>query len=218
VHTARLPARHGGRLERWLPFGVAAVTLQMVAGTAPLAHTAGMSSVVGAGFVFVLFAFLGVGVMLTRTRPRNPIGWLMLAASFFGGVTAIAGPYAVDAYRLHHHLPLAAVAVLLQPSWAPTILLFALSLLLFPDGVLPSGRWRWALWALVSVGAVWMIGAFAIAGETIALHQVVVEPSGDLYRIDHPTSGWAWWSVVQIVFFISLLSIGLLWLVSRVPA
>jgi len=142
----------------------------------------------------------------------------MLAAAFFGGLTSIAGPYAVDAYRLHHHLPLAPVAVFVQPSWAPAIFLFALALMLFPDGVLPSGRWRWAVGALAAVGTVWMIGAFAIAGETIALGQVVIEPSGDLYRIDHPTSGWAWWSVTNALFFVGLLSVVLLWLVSRVPA
>jgi hypothetical protein len=90
--------------------------------------------------------------------------------------------------------------------------------MLFPDGELPSGLWRWPVGGLAVVAGVWMIGAFAIAGEAIALDQVVVEPSGDLYRIDHPTSAWAWWSVVQAVFFLGLLFVGLLWLVSRVPA
>jgi hypothetical protein len=108
--------------------------------------------------------------------------------------------------------------VFLQPSWAPAIFLFALALMLFPDGVLPSGRWRWAMVTLAVVGTVWMVGAFAIAGEAIALNEVTIEPSGDLSRIDHPTSGWAWWSVVQIVFFAELLCVGVLWLVSRVPA
>ena len=63
-----------------------------------------------------------------------------------------------------------------------------------------------------------MIGAFAIAAETIALGHVVIEPSGDLKQINHPTSGWAWWNVVQIVWFVLLLCVGLVWLVSRVPA
>jgi hypothetical protein len=34
-------------------------------------------------------------------------------------VTADAGAYAVDAYRLHDHLPLPQIAVFLQPTWAP---------------------------------------------------------------------------------------------------
>ncbi len=106
----------------------------------------------------------------------------------------------------------------LQPTWAPLILLFALAIMLFPDGELPSGRWRWLMGAVVVVGGVWMIGAFAIAAETIALGHVVIEPSGDLKQIDYPTSGWAWWGILQGVWFILLLCAGMIWLVSRVPA
>jgi hypothetical protein len=133
-------------------------------------------------------------------------------------VTSIAGPYLIDAYRLHRHLPLAPLAALAQPAWAPAILLLALVLVLFPDGAPPSGRWRWPSGAFVLLGVVWMLGAFGIAADTIAFHHVVIEPSGDLYRIDHPTGVWAWWSVVQTVWFIALLLFGLGWLVSRVPA
>ena len=98
------------------------------------------------------------------------------------------------------------------------ILLFALSIMLFPDGVLPPGRWRWAMGTVAAVGSVWMIGAFAIAGEAIVLNQVVIEPSGDLKQIDYPTSAWAWWGVTQFVWFGLILCVGGVWLVSRVPA
>ena len=37
--------------------------------------------------------------------------------------------------------------------------------MLFPDGALPSGRWRWAMGTVAAVGTVWMLGAFAIAAE-----------------------------------------------------
>ncbi|HXY16922.1 MAG TPA: hypothetical protein VEH79_01980 [Gaiellaceae bacterium] len=218
----RFPARHGtrmgGRIGWWVAVALAAVALLLLGGTVPLSDAAGMHSAVGVGFLLGLVAFVVVGFMLVRARPRNPIGWATLGAGFFGGVTSFAGPYAVDAYRLHHHLPLAPVAVFLQPTWAPTIFLIALAVMLFPDGVLPSGRWRWAMGAVAAVGTVWMIGAFAIAAETIALHQVTIEPSGDLSRINNPTSGWAWWSVVQNIWFVLLLCVGVFWLVSRVPA
>ena len=195
-----------------------AITVLLYAATFPLAKMAKLSSLVGGAFMIVLFGFVGVGLILVRTRPRNPIGWSMLGASLLGGVTAAAGPYAVAAYRLHDHLPLPQVAVFLQPAWAPVILLFALSIMLFPDGELPSGRWRWAMWAVAAVGSVWMIGAFAIAAETIALGHVVVEPTGDLKQIDYPTAGWAWWSFLQLVWFGLLLCVGVIWLISRVPA
>jgi len=63
-------------------------------------------------------------------------------------------------YRLHHGtLPLGWVAVLLQPAWAPTIILLGLAILLFPDGRPPSPRWRWVLVVYLVVGLVWLAGA-----------------------------------------------------------
>jgi len=38
-----------------------------------------------------------------------------------------------------------------------------LSLLLFPDGRLPSRRCRPMLWAYLALGALWLGGAFAIS-------------------------------------------------------
>jgi hypothetical protein len=201
-----------------LALALVAVTVLFLLGTIPLAQRAKLSSGVGGGFIVVVIGFVVVGVILVRTRPRNPIGWLMLIAALFGSTTAVAGPYAVLAYRLHDHVPLPQVAVFLQPMWAPDILVFALAIMLFPDGVLPPGRWRWGMGAVVAVGLTWMIAAFAIAGEAIALGHVAIEPSGDLRQIDYPTSGWVWWGTLQDVWFILLLCVGLVWLVSRVPA
>ncbi len=52
----------------------------------------------------------------------------------------------------------------------------------------------------------------------IADGKIVIEPSGDLYRIDHPTASWQWWNVSQAVFFILALVIALAWLGSCIPA
>jgi hypothetical protein len=103
------------------------------------------------------------------------------------------------------------VAVLLQPGWAPAISLFGLSVLLFPDGRLPSPRWRWALWAYVSVAALWTAGVFVISVQVIAAHQIRVDSSGNLLALDHPAGPYAWWGHVQQVFFPVL---GACWLAS----
>ena len=77
-----------------------------------------------------------------------------------------AGYYAVLAYTLGHHgLPLAQVAVVLEPLWVPGVALFPLVILLFPDGRLTSRRWRWVLWAYAGLCACVMT---AIFGQTIA--------------------------------------------------
>ena len=79
-------------------------------------------------------------------------------------------------YRLHHGtLPLGWVAVLLQPAWAPTIVLLGLAILLFPDGRPPSPRWRWVLVVYLVVGLVWLIGALALAATAIIGHDIRVD-------------------------------------------
>ena len=164
-------------------------------------------------------AFAAVGVIVARNQPRNPIGWTLTGAALFLAVDAVAGSYAVDVYRRHYHLPLGPVFVFLQPMWAPAIFLFMLSILLFPDGTLPAGRWwRWVIGIAGISGAIWAVGAFAISVQVIAEGRIAIEPSGDLYRIDNPTHFWRWWPVSQIVFFILAIVIALAWLVSCVPA
>src|SRR5438874_2448309 len=104
---------------------------------------------------------------------------------------------------------------------AVTVLLFAATIPLARNAKVTStggGGWRWAMGTVGLVGCVWMIGAYAIAAETIALGHVVIEPSGDLKQIEHQTSGWAWWTILQDVWFVLLLCAGVIWLASRVPA
>jgi hypothetical protein len=143
----------------------------------------------------------------------------MLAAAGLLALSSAASVYSVLDYRQHGgSLPLGQAAVLLGPSWAPAILLFGLSVVLFPDGELPRGRWRWPLGVLLLTGVVWVVGAFGIALDAIIDHSIQIEPNGDLARIRHPTTGWAWWSVVTPVFFVLLGGFCLAWVASRVRA
>ncbi len=98
----------------------------------------------------VVVIYAGVGFIVARRQPRNPIGWILIGFILVFVFSSIAGWYAVLYYRLGHHgLPLAAAAVVLQPCWAPALLLFPVAILLFPDGRLASRRWRWVLRAYV---------------------------------------------------------------------
>ena len=89
-----------------------------------------------------------VGVLLAARRPRNPIGWLLLALLLLAANPA--SDYAILDYRLRHGtLPLGWAAVLFLASSPAVPVLLAILLWVFPDGRLP-GRWRPAAWALIT--------------------------------------------------------------------
>jgi hypothetical protein len=180
----------------------------------PLAILARQSGGSGGGSIVLGPVFGVVGFVVAWRRPRNSLGWLMLGAVAFLVLSGDAGVYVVADYRLRHGgLPLGWVAVLLQPCWAPAIALFGLTVLLFPDGRLPSPRWRWMLWAYLAVAAAWVGGAVFISAGAIVGHNVHVDSGGNLLTLDHPTGSAAWWGVVDSVFFPVL---GVFWLASVV--
>ena len=65
-------------------------------------------------------------------------------------INGVASSYSVLDYRLHAgRLSAGWLAVLLQPTWAPAIVCAGLSVMLFPDGRLPSPRLRWPIGLLL---------------------------------------------------------------------
>ena len=98
---------------------------------------------------FCLFPI--IGYVLAIRRPDNAISWLMLGIGAAFGLSALVGSYA--GYAINggvggSHLGAIALAFD-QPMWVPIVGLPATFLiLLFPDGHLPSPRWRWFAWVL----------------------------------------------------------------------
>jgi hypothetical protein len=187
--------------------------LGLVAASAPLeraAHQSSTASDVG-GLVAVL-AFGAVGVVVAMRQPRNVMGWILLGIPVCLVLNTDMSAYAAIDYHVHPgRLPLGPLAVQLQPSWAPGVVLLGLAILLFPDATLPSIWWRRSVGAFLALAAVWMIGAYGIATDAILRHKIVVDATGNLTGINHPAGDWAWWGVVQDVFFPVL---GISWLVA----
>jgi two-component system NarL family sensor kinase len=94
-------------------------------------------------------AFPVCGVLLAWYRPRNPIGWLFLAAGLGMAITAAFAPLVyVGAQQGWSQGTLRVLATLTAYGWPWTIALFLpVALILFPDGRLPGRRWRWLIWA-----------------------------------------------------------------------
>jgi signal transduction histidine kinase len=93
-----------------------------------------------------------IGALVATRQPRNPIGWLFLAGQLGTGVGLVSQAYAFRVLQDGTLGPALAgqlagvMASALGASWALSVL--AAVFLLFPDGSLPSRRWRVVLWAL----------------------------------------------------------------------
>jgi hypothetical protein len=147
------------RTVAWLAWTLAGLSVAMFLATAVLdvltrsakaQSTGNAVSTISDALGFVSFlAFPLVGALIVSRQPRNPIGWICLADGLlwmFNGVTdsyyryGVAKPGAVPS-------PVAVGTLANQWLWVPTIgLLGIYLLLLFPDGRLPSSRWRPLAW------------------------------------------------------------------------
>ena len=154
----------------WLAWSLAALCVTLYVLSIPmflLARSANVPSSWGvdlplgnllAGASFLIF--LLVGALIASRRPRNPIGWLCLAIGLLWAFSGLLDYYNVYGMARPGSLPFPlAMAWVNNWLWVPSVgLLGTYLFLLFPDGKLPSGRWRTVAWlcgaviGLVSVG------------------------------------------------------------------
>jgi hypothetical protein len=150
-----------------------------------------------------------VGLIVARSQPRNPIGWLLLIAPACVFLTGDAGAYSALVYRLGRHLPLGWVALLLSYTFLFIFVTLPLVVLLFPDGRVPSPRWRWVLRTYLAVFGFLVVSYYAALVSILAAHTVRIDAGGGLAAADSPSGRTAWLSVVQPVIFPVL---GVFWL------
>jgi hypothetical protein len=124
-----------------------ALTFVLALANVPLDHLAPQVDVTGEVIsIGLVGAGAVVGTVVAARRPRNPIGWILLAIFLL-----VAPPYAQYAaldYRMHHGtLPLGRVAVALLADWPVWLVLITILLWLFPDGGCrrrgAGGGWLW---------------------------------------------------------------------------
>ena len=98
--------------------------------------------------------FAACGALLAFHRPRNPIGWLFLAAGAGYAMSAAALQFAY--LGAEHGWPLGALraaGTLFDFPWTISIgLCLPLVIVLFPDGQSAGPRWRWLFWAAIAEG------------------------------------------------------------------
>ena len=152
----------------------------------------------GSGFGANLAAFIVlipvvlVGFVVARRQPGNPLGWMLLALVVLLELSGIGADYAWLSYQLGHHLPLAVVGVVLAPAWCLLLVTLPLLIFLFPDGRLPSPRWRPVLWGYLAVGACWPVSVYGVTIGAAAAGDIHLVPGGDLQAVDSPAGSSAW--------------------------
>ncbi|MGZ8740747.1 MAG: hypothetical protein ACXWZ8_09155, partial [Gaiellaceae bacterium] len=120
-------------------------------------------------FVFPLAVVMstGVGLVVATRRRNNPIGWLLLGNGFVLALNGLAADYA--AYGLLERpgsLPGAEWAVLFDQSGWPTVFAaFTAIAFVFPDGRLPSPRWRPIALAAIASFALFLLLSFLRPGS-----------------------------------------------------
>src|SRR3984893_750709 len=115
--------------------------------------------------LLMVISFAIVGLLISLRFPGNTIGWICSGLALLLSIPA--GAYGAYAFKFHPPPIGAAYAALVDNLVFPAFLVLLVFLvILFPDGQLPSRRWRPAAWALGISCTLW-VAAFAFAPDTL---------------------------------------------------
>ncbi|MGH3087445.1 MAG: histidine kinase [Rubrobacteraceae bacterium] len=107
-----------------------------------------------------------LGALIASRRPDNPYGWLWLGFGMALATLSFGANYAEYA-ALSGNLPApVAAAAVGSAGWVAWVALTPLLMLLFPDGRLPSSRWRFVAWITVAAGAACVVLAPFMPGQS----------------------------------------------------
>jgi signal transduction histidine kinase len=98
-----------------------------------------------------------VGGLIASRQPRNPIGWLLLSGATAAALQGLAGQYTVHTLAVDRgSLPGVEWVAWLGSTVGGLVYpgIVVLILLLFPNGRLPSARWRAVMWLDIALAIV----------------------------------------------------------------
>ena len=101
-----------------------------------------------------------LGGLIASRRPENPYGWLWLGVGLSFALITFVDAYALYALVLEPGslpAPRTIVTLIAPAGFSVFIALIPFLFLLFPDGRLPSRRWRFLSWVVVAVGVLLVI-------------------------------------------------------------
>ncbi len=183
------------RVASWLAWSLAAVSLVLLLAGITLSYLrrSAVPAPVDAptwleyAFTAMFATYPTVGAVVASRRPTNAVGWLLCVV---GLATAVANFTDEYAHYADDMALVGAEAAAFLSGINPGIVVAIFIPLVFPDGRLPSRRWRLL---------VWLIGA----GLAIYAVDAALEPGGpDPLGVELPPNVYGVLVVVQIALFI----------------
>jgi hypothetical protein len=140
----------------------------------------GRSGAIDVGSALASLSFAGVGLVLSTTRAGHGMGTLLQLIGLAIAVSLFCTGYASHALVADPTLP-AAMTMMWLASWIwqpmANLALFFLPVL-FPDGRLPSARWRWVAIASIMLAVAGSIGPAFLDGPMQPPFQTRLNPVG----------------------------------------
>jgi hypothetical protein len=149
----------------------------------------------GVSFVVASLAFATVGTLVAARVPGNRIGPIFCVMGLILGVGNLLFQYADLALFIAPSLPAGEATAWLQNFGLPSCFgLLGVAVLLFPDGRLPSRRWRWVLVLAYAGIALTAIGYAFRPGVLDEPFEHVVNPLGigGMFGLMDALSGVGW--------------------------
>jgi len=127
-----------------------------------------------------VLTFSVVGAIIASRQPRNAIGWLLCGVGLVMAINSLAGGYAE--YHLSGGSALGSLAETAAwfSSWSWSILVYvptSFLLLLFPDGRLPSSRWRPVAWC-AAIGLIGFLAGYTLEAGPLDDFPQIMNPYG----------------------------------------
>src|SRR5829696_3798942 len=135
-------------------------------------------------YLATVLTFSVVGAIVASRQPRNAIGWLFCGIGLVVGLNSFTGSYAE--YRLSGGSAAGNLAETAAwfASWSWTLWVYvptSFLLLLFPDGRLPSPRWRPVGWC-ATLGVISFVAGNALEPGPLGDFPSITNP----YGVDSP--------------------------------
>ena len=180
------------RAAPWLAWSLATLSVVLLVGGIALAQmtlsTVAERPYIGSVTLPVLaLAFSVVGAIIASRQPRNAIGWIFCSIGLVVSLSSLTGDYA-EYWLARGSAPgnLAETAAWFS-SWSWSLLVYvptSFLLLLFPDGRLPSPRWRPVAWC-AALGLFGFLSGYTLEPGPLEEFPQIVNP----YGVDSPILG-----------------------------